>query len=106
MLSPPILHNFISVENRSITISTKKDRRRNFLTIREYTERTGEYLSIRKLAGHTGIAPSSICTVISGKTTRADFRTMERLLEFFGETLEKPLTVSDLLEYEPEQPIN
>ena len=71
--------------------------------MKEYQEHTGEYLSIRKLACHTGIAPSSICTAMASKTTRADFRTMERLLQFFGETLEKPLTVADLLEYVPEQ---
>lgn len=72
----------------------------------EYQEQTGEYLSIRKLAGHTGIAPSSLCTAIASKTTRVDFHIMERLLNFFGETLEKPLTVADLLEYVPEQSEN
>ncbi len=59
----------------------------NVLLARENVKRAeaGEHiLTNRELAMKTGIAPSALNKLINGESTRVDFETLEKLMEFFG----------------------
>ena len=49
-------------------------------------------LSVRGLAREAGIAHSTLVSIINGNTTRIDFETLDRLMDFFGTT-----DINDLL---------
>ena len=65
-----------------------------------YQAKTGERLSIRGLAAGAGVSPSAVCMMASGQNKRVDLRTLDKLLDFFEDVLEEPVSVADLMEYE------
>ena len=64
--------------------------------------RTGERLTYEMITAETGLSPSTISGVATGRVTRVDFGTLDKLLAFFSARLGEPLTTNDLLEYTPD----
>ncbi len=61
--------------------------------------RVGEKpISVRGIAQATGITHSALVKLINGKSTRIDFDTLDKLMQFFGTQ-----DLNDLLEYVPPQ---
>ncbi len=66
-----------------------------------YQERTGKKLTYAEITAATGIPPTTISGISTGRSKRVDFGTLERLLTFFSAALGENLTTNDLLEYRP-----
>ena len=63
--------------------------------------RTGERLTYEEITAATGLSSRTISGISTGRVTRVDFGTLEKLLSFFSTRLGEPLTTNDLLEYRP-----
>lgn len=69
-----------------------------------YQQHTGEKLTYEVITAATGLSPTTISGIATGRVIRVDFITLERLLAFFSAALGEPLTTNDLLEYRPALP--
>lgn len=69
--------------------------------MKAYEEKTGEALTMTKLAIATGLSGSAIHKHMHYSPMRMDTRTVDALLTFFSRAL-GPLTTNDLLEFVPE----
>lgn len=69
--------------------------------MRAYEEKTGETLTMTKLAIGTGLSGSAIHRHMHYPPLRMDTRTVDALLTFFSRAL-GPLNTNDLLEFVPE----
>lgn len=69
---------------------------------RRYRMQTGDNLTYEMITAQTGLSPTTISGISTGRVKRVDFGTLEKLLAFFSERLGEPLTTNDLLEYVPE----
>lgn len=58
-----------------------------------------EELTYRDIYKATGVATSTLTSIMSNKTTRIDQQTVDKLLTFFSDKLEEELTINDLLEW-------
>ena len=65
-----------------------------------YQAQTGVPMSLNDLAEATGLAHTVILFVANGRSTRVDLKTLNTLLDFFADKVD-PISVADLLEYEP-----
>lgn len=68
-----------------------------------YQMETGKRLTLGQLAKITGVSRSSVTTAAAGQNKRVDLVTLDKLLNFFTEQLEQPVTVADLLEFTPDR---
>ena len=69
--------------------------------IKAYEEKTGEILTMSKLALATGLSGSAIHKHMPYPPMRMDTRSVDAILTFFSRTL-GPLNTNDLLEFVPE----
>jgi len=70
----------------------------------EYQAATGQRLTYEEITRLTGLGPSTLSQISTGRQSRVDLSTLERLLALFSERLRRTLTTGDILEYIPEQP--
>lgn len=56
-------------------------------------------LGYREIYQATGVATSTLTSIMNNKTTRIDKDTVDKLLTFFSQKLGEDLTISDLLEW-------
>jgi len=63
---------------------------------------TGVKITYAKITHSTGLPPTTLSGISTGRSKRVDFRTLNTLLGYFGGILGRPLTTSDLLEYRPD----
>lgn len=68
---------------------------------RRAQKQTGERLTYEEITAATGLSSNTISGISTGRVTRVDFGTLEKLLSFFSTRLGEPLTTNDLLEYRP-----
>lgn len=68
-----------------------------------YQMETGKRLTLGQLSELTGVSRSSVTTAAAGQNKRVDLVTLDKLLNFFTEQLEQPVTVGDLLEFTPDR---
>lgn len=68
----------------------------------EYQAKTGRRLRNEDIFEETGIAMSTISDIRTGKTLRAELKTLDRLLSCLSSHLDRPLTAADLLEFIPD----
>lgn len=68
-----------------------------------YQMETGKRLTLEQLSELTGVSRSSVTTAAAGQNKRVDLVTLDKLLNFFTEQLEQPVTVGDLLEFTPDR---
>jgi len=62
----------------------------------EFAARHGKRITLRDVAQATGLAESTISRIMSGKHTRLDYSTLDKLCDYFG------CQPGDLLVYAPE----
>ncbi len=67
-----------------------------------YQMETGKRLTLGELANVAGVSRSSVTTVAAGENKRVDLVTLDKLLNFFNEQLQHPVSVGDLLEFTPD----
>jgi DNA-binding Xre family transcriptional regulator len=68
-----------------------------------YQVKTGESLTYRDISEATGLAESTLSRLGNGHTTRIDFETVETLLAYFSEKLDRQLNTNDLLSWDGEK---
>lgn len=68
----------------------------------EYQSKTGKDLIYGEIHSETGIAPSTLSAIRLNKVTRADFETIERLINYFSAKLNRQLQINDLLIHVPD----
>ena len=56
-------------------------------------------LSLRRLAGESGVALSVLVALHTGRNTRIDYATLDRLLTYFDQYF--PVSMNDLLVWDP-----
>lgn len=66
----------------------------------EYQDLSGKRLSYRALASAVGLSKTTVAAIANNEVQRADLKTMEAILSFMSDSLERPLTTDDLLHYE------
>lgn len=64
---------------------------------------TGQRLTYEEITALTGLGPSTLSQISTGRQSRVDLATLDRLLNVFSERLQRPLTTGDLLEYTPDR---
>lgn len=69
----------------------------------QYQMETGRRLTLGELARVAGVSRSSVTTAAAGENKRVDLVTLDKLLNFFAEQLQHPVTVGDLLEFTPDR---
>ncbi|MCB0073298.1 MAG: hypothetical protein KDE20_17640 [Caldilineaceae bacterium] len=62
-----------------------------------------EGLGYREIYEATGVATSTLTSIMNNKTKRIDQDTVDRLLTFFSQKLGEDLTINDLLEWKREK---
>lgn len=68
----------------------------------QYQMETGKRLTLGQLAELTGVSRSSVTTAAAGQNKRVDLVTLDKLLNFFTDQLDHPVTLCDLLEFTPD----
>lgn len=63
----------------------------------------GTPMTYRRIEEETGISKTAIHRIATNKASRADLATMNTLLGYMSNALGEPLTVNDLLHYEPDR---
>lgn len=66
-----------------------------------YEKVSGQSLSYRKIATGSGISNSTVSKIVNGQTKIVDFEVAEKLLRYFSGLMGRPLGLTDLLHYEP-----
>jgi len=67
--------------------------------IGEYEDKTGQRLSYDTLSEKTGMSKTLLHRIGKNTAKRADLKTVNSLLEFFGQHLDRTLTTNDILRY-------
>jgi DNA-binding Xre family transcriptional regulator len=65
----------------------------------ERAKRGEPAVSLRRLAGESGVSLSVVVALHTGRSQRVDFATLDRLLTYFSRAL--TVSVNDLLVWEP-----
>lgn len=68
----------------------------------EYMEENGRPMSYRGLARELGMGKTTISDIASGRAKQVNLKTMNTIMQFMSEHLNRPLTTNDLLQYEPD----
>lgn len=69
----------------------------------EYGEKYSKRLTYRKIAEDTGLSKTTVSDIALGKIKRPDADTMNALLSYLSEKLERPLTTDDLWRFVPDK---
>lgn len=67
--------------------------------IGEYEDKTGHRLSYETLSEMTGMSKTLLHRIGQNKAKRADLKTIDGLLGFFRQHLDRPLSTNDLLRH-------
>jgi DNA-binding Xre family transcriptional regulator len=69
------------------------------LTI-EYQEEHGKPLSYRRLARELGMSKHTVTGMANNSARQVNLSTMNKIMNYLSEHLNRPLTTNDLLQYE------
>lgn len=67
----------------------------------DYAQKAGRPITVEEVADSVGMSRAQLSKIENGQTGRIDFDTLAGLCRFYSEALERPVTTSDLLEYDP-----
>ena len=59
-------------------------------------------LTYRDIQDESGVSKSTISKIMKGESNTADFEVTQKLLGFFSKKMGRPLTLTDILHYEPD----
>lgn len=65
----------------------------------EYQTATGSKITQREIAASTGLSTTTLSMISQNKIERADLKTIETLIRYFAEALNRPLNTSDILQF-------
>jgi DNA-binding Xre family transcriptional regulator len=67
----------------------------------DYAQRIGRAVTVEEVADRVGISRAQLSKIENARTERIDFDTLAGLCSFYTEALGRPVTVSDVLEFDP-----
>lgn len=67
----------------------------------DYAQKIGRAVTVEEVAEAVGLSRAQLSKIENGQTGRIDFDTLAGLCSFYTEKLGRPVTTSDVLEFDP-----
>lgn len=67
----------------------------------DYAQRIGRPVTVEEVADRVGISRAQLSKIENARTERIDFDTLAGLCAFYSSALGRPVTTSDVLEFDP-----